>query len=207
MKKILLFISIIFIYQNLFSQIGFGTIGGIDLYQRYVNPKDDIAYPASGNAMLNLIYGTKVWLGTENISLSLEGQVNLGVTSFALKDFKGMGAVAFPLMAKINYRGLSMFLPGYAKGFSIGGGIQYTKTELIFSKTYRDKGVSRSMFKTYVIEMNMGVGSFGSAGYFYVRYGFNKDTEASVFNIGILYNINKTYVKQHKDYIKPRNKK
>jgi len=35
----------------------------------------------------------------------------------------------------------------------------------------------------------------------------NKDTEASTFNIGVVYNINKTYVKKHKDYIKPKKKK
>ncbi len=196
-----------FLCSKLFSQIGFGTVGGIDLYQRYVNPEDEIAYPASGNAMLNLIYGPKVWLGNKYISLSVEAQINLGLTSFAVKDFKGMGAVAFPLIAKINYKGLSGFLPGFAKGVSIGGGLQYSKTELIFSKIYRDKGVKRSFFKTYVMEIDYGIGSFGSAGYFYLRYGMNKNSEASTLNIGILYNINRTYVKKHKDYIKPKKKK
>ncbi len=194
-------------YLNLFSQIGFGTVGGIDLYQRYVNPKDEIAYPAAGNAMFNLIYGPKIWLGSKYISLSMEAQINLGITSFAIKDFKGLGAVSFPLMAKVNYKGLSGFLPGFAKGFSLGGGIQYSKTELIFNKNYKNKGVTRDFFKVYVLEFDLGVGSFGSAGYFYIRYGLNNKTEASTLNIGVLYNINKTYVKKHKDYIKPRKKK
>jgi len=207
MKKFFPFLIIMFFYLNLFSQIGFGTVGGIDLYQRYVNPKDEIAYPAAGNALFNLIYGPKIWLGSKYISLSLEAQINLGITSFAIKDFKGLGAVSFPLMAKFNYKGLSGFLPGFAKGFSLGGGIQYSKTELIFNKTYKNKGVTRGFFKVYVLEFDLGVGSFGSAGYFYIRYGLNNKTEASTLNIGVLYNINKTYVKKHKDYIKPSKKK
>ena len=207
MKKFFLFVVIIFIYSNLFSQIGFGTVGGIDLYQRYVNPKDEIAYPAAGNAMLNLIYGPKIWLGTKDISLSVEAQLNLGLTSFAIKDFKGLGAVSFPLLAKINYKGLSGFLPGFAKGVALGGGVQYTKTELIFNKNFKNKGVARGFFKTYVFEIDYGVGSFGSGGYFYVRYGIDNNTDASSLNIGVLYNINKTYVEKHKDYIKPDKKK
>ncbi len=207
MRKFVTVFTIMLFTIKIFSQIGFGTVGGIDLYQRYVNPKDDIAYPAAGNAMLNLIYGPKIWLGTKNISLSLEAQINLGLTSFALKDFKGLGAVSFPIMTKINYKGLTGLLPGYAKGFAIGGGIQYSKTELIFNKSYRNKGVKRGLFKTYIIEIDYGVGSFGSAGYFYFRYGFNNDDDATSLNIGVLYNINKTFVKKHKDYMKPKRKK
>ncbi|HHH54902.1 MAG TPA: hypothetical protein ENK91_14665 [Bacteroidetes bacterium] len=187
-----------------FSQIGLGTTGGIDFYQRYVNPKDDIAYPASGNVLLNLVYGPRFWVGTKSISLSLEAQANLGITAFAIKDFKGMTEVAFPFLAKINFNGLSGFMPGFSKGFSVGGGIQYTRTELFRNETYKKKGVEREFFKTYIFEINYGFGSFGSSGYFYLRYGMDFEDDASVLNIGLLYSINKTYVNKYKDYSKSK---
>ena len=75
-----------YIYRfSSFGQFGFGTVGGFDFYQRYKNPVDNIAYPASGNALLNIIYGPKIWIGSKKFSVSLEGQVNLGLTSFASK--------------------------------------------------------------------------------------------------------------------------
>jgi hypothetical protein len=192
-QALVILLSLLFVH-NSFSQIGIGTVSGFDFYQRYKNPVDDIAYPASGNALLNIIYGPKIWVGGKKFSVSIEGHANIGLTSLALKNFKGMGAVSFPVMAKLNFKGLSGFNPGFSNGFSIGGGIQWSKTELYWlSKKYKDLGVERGFYDVIFGQIDIGIGSFGSDGALYVRYGFNPDNKAKVLNIGMIFSSNKTF--------------
>ena len=199
MKKLVLLLLFLFSGFLSFGQIGFGTVGGFDFYQRYKNPVDNIAYPASGNAMLNFIYGPKIWIGSKKFSVSVEGQVNLGLTSFALKDYKGIGAVSFPVIGKLNFKGLSGFHTGFATGFSVGGGIQWSKTELFYlEKKYKDEGLKRGFYDVIFGQIDIGVGSFGTDGSFYVRYGFNPDNKAKILNIGMVFNSNKTFKKKMK---------
>lgn len=208
MKKMFLVSLFLLFVFNSYSQIGFGTVGGLDFYQRYSNPDDNIAYRSSGNALFNIVWGPRVWIGKKNLSLSVEGQVNLGLTSLALKDYKGLGSVAFPVIAKINFKGLSGFYAGFSPGISLGAGMQWSKTELFYlSKNYKDKGVERKFNKTYIAQIDFGAGSFGTAGSFYVRYGRNFDTKASILNTGIIISINNSYIKKHKEYQKPEKHK
>ena len=196
MKKIFLFLLFVFVTSVSIGQVGYGTVGGLDFYQRYENPVDDIAYTGSGNALLNIVFGPRVWLGGKKLSFSLESQINLGLTSFAIKDYKGIGALGIPVIAKINYKGLSGFYPGFASGFSLGFGIQWSKTELFYlSKDYKDIGVNRKFEKTYVFQIDLGVGSFGKSGYLYTRYGINFENDATVLNVGIVVSINKSFAK------------
>lgn len=197
MRKLFLLFIYILIFQSTYSQVGIGTVGGFDFYQRYTNPKDGIAYPSSGNVLLNLIYGPKIWFGGKGFSVSLEGQVNLGLTSLAIKDFKGLGAVSFPVLAKLNFKGLSGFHTGFATGFSLGGGIAWTKTELYYlDEDYKNKNVSRDFFNTIFGQIDIGVGSFGTDGTVYFRYGTNVDTKAKILNIGLLVSSNKLFKKK-----------
>lgn len=194
MKQTFFILLSLFFAFSSYGQIGIGTVSGFDFYQRYKNPADDIAYPASGNAILNIIYGPKIWVGGKNFSISLEGHANIGLTSLALKDFKGMGAVSFPVMAKFNFKGLSGFNPGFANGLSIGGGIQWSKTELYWlSKKYKDLGVERGFYDVIFGQIEIGIGSFGSDGALYVRYGFNPDNKAKVLNVGMVFSTNRTF--------------
>lgn len=199
MKKLIIFFLFLFTFYFSFGQVGFGTVGGFDLYQRYKNPVDNIAYPASGNAILNFIYGPKMWIGNKKFSVSIEGQVNLGLTSFALKDYKGIGAVSFPVIGKLNFKGLSGFHTGFSTGFSLGGGVQWSKTELFYlDDKFQKQGVKRDIFDVIFGQIDIGVGSFGTDGAAYVRYGFNTDTKAKVLNIGMVFNSNKTFKKKMK---------
>ena len=199
MKKLFIFFLLLFTGFPSFGQFGFGTVGGFDFYQRYKNPVDNIAYPASGNALLNFIYGPKIWIGSKKFSVSLEGQINLGLTSFALKDYKGLGAVSFPIIGKLNFKGLSGFHTGFATGFSLGGGIQWSKTELFYlDNKYKNEKVVREFFDVIFGQIDIGVGSFGTDGSVYVRYGYNPDNKAKVLNIGMVFNSNKTFKKKMK---------
>lgn len=184
-----------------YSQFGFGTTGGIDLYQRYTNPSDDIAYSSAGNVLLNVVFGPRMWLGGRNASFSIEVPFNLGITTLAVKDFKGLGSFAMPVIGKINLGALSGFYPAFSKGVSIGGGVQWSRTELLLLKRYKDKNVKREFFKTYILELDLGYGSFGTAGYIYLRYGKDFDSDAQSLNIGLMVSINSTYVRKNVDYI------
>ena len=195
-------VVIMIIFPGLtFSQIGFGTTGGIDFYQRYTNPDDGIAYPSAGNVLLNFVFGPKIWVGNKNVSLSVEMPFNLGMTTLAIKDFKGMGSFAVPVIGKLNFSALSGFYPAFGKGMSVGAGIQWTRTELLLLRRYKEKNVKRKFFKTYVLEIDFGYGSFGTAGYVYVRAGKSFRSGAKILNIGVLVSINSTYTKKNVEYI------
>ena len=205
MKKIIILVSVLVFTLRSNAQIGLGTVKGIDLYQKYNNPVDNIAHNGSGNTLLNFIWGPRVWLGGKSFSISVEAQINLGITSLAIKDYKGLGAVSFPALFKLNYKGLSGFFPGFANGVSLGVGMQWFKTELFYlSDAYKDLGVQRKFNKTYIAQLDFGYGSFGSSGAMYLRYGRNFKTKASVFNLGLIFSVNNSFIRKHIKYKKDR---
>lgn len=185
-SKWVLFVFLI-VPISLGAQFEFGYTSGFDLYQRYKNPVDEIAYPAAGNALLSLNAGPKIWLGTPKFSLSLEAQANLGLLTLAVKDFKGLGSISFPLLAKLNFNALSGMTEDFGAGWAIGGGVQYSKTELYYlSGKFKDLGVVRKLFPTYIAEINFGGGGFANIGYLYLRYGYNFDSKAAVLHFGMM---------------------
>jgi len=177
-----------------FAQLQFGYVAGLDFYQRYTNADEILANGSSGSALLNLIAGPKIWIGGPEFSMSLEGQVNLGLFALDVKDYKGLGAVSFPLLAKFNFEGLTGMDAEFEWGVSFGGGIQWSKTELYYlDSDYANIGVERPLFPAYIIELGIGRGGFGLDGQIYMRYGFHPDTDVSVFNIGLVFDFVKTF--------------
>ena len=171
--------------QEVAAQVGVGFVFGGDWYQWYQNPEraSEEALPASGNAVLNLIIGPKVWFGGERFSLSLEGCVNWGATAFDMHEYKGMGAMAFPLLAKLNFGTLSGFSNGGGKGFYLGGGMQYSRTELYGTTAEFRDNTTRQFFRTWVGEIGFGSGmdNFTSSNFVRIGIGENK---AFTLNIG-----------------------
>ena len=179
-KKLLILLVLLISHQS-YSQIEFGYVLGTDFYQRIKNPADELASPSAGNVLLNYFLGPKVWIGGPDFSLSLEGQANIGFTTLSIKDYKGLGSVSFPLMAKLNFGGMTGMDREFDLAFALGGGVQYSKSELFYlSKSYKDKGVIRALNPTYIIEAALGYGGFGLDGGLYVRYGFHPDNEARI---------------------------
>ncbi len=193
MKKIFLPLLLVFAFFNLSkAQFGIGVVGGNDIYQRYTNPTDETGESRSaGNAILNLTLGPKVWVGGENFSISVESHINWGSTAFSVQDFKGMGAMAFPILAKLNFNGNSGFNSELTTGFSVGGGVQYAKTELYgLNAPYIDRGVTRTFYPVAVGEISYGYGIAGFVIELFGRYGYNTNTKAQTLNVGIAYNFN-----------------
>lgn len=174
------------------AQVGIGFVTGIDLYQRYSNPIDNIANESSGNALLNVVFGPKVWVGGKDFSISAELPASIGITGFDVKDYKGMGLASLPLIGMINFKGNSGLDRDVGLGFSIGGGVMRYKTELYgLTQEYADLGVVRDWEQVYVIQAEIGFGVTGFTGKLYTRYGFSNDDEKlRTFSIGILTDFN-----------------
>lgn len=196
MKLILktLFISAAFFLciSSIHGQFGIGLTVTNDFYNRYSNPSDSIAHDANGSVLLNLGLGPKIWLGGEKVSFSLETYANLGILGLSLPDFKGLGNVSFPVLAKLNFGGLAGTNKEGRFGFSVGGGLQWNKTELYYlSNNFEDRGVNRDIFRTYVIQAGVGFGLTGFGGQFFVRYGFNPDEDGgNSLNLGLQFDFN-----------------
>jgi len=173
------------------AQVGIGWVLSNDLYNHYTNPADGISDPAHGNAILNLAAGPKIWIGSKQVSLSIHGQANIGLTGFTLGENKGLGSLAFPIMANLNFLGASGLEREGQMGFSFGGGIQYVKTELYGLKSeFVNKGVRRNYFQLYVAQVGYGFGVSGVVFQGFVRYGWAPDSDAKSWNVGIQYDFN-----------------
>lgn len=193
-----LIVALLALFTNTLSaQVGYGFTLTNDLYHRYANPSDGIASRSAGSAILNLGAGPKIWLGGQNMSLSLEAQACIGFLGLAVKDYKGLGTVSYPIMAKLNFNGLSGLDREGRLGFSVGGGIQYSKTELYgLDDSYASQGVQRKLFKTYIAQLGYGFGISGFGLQGFARYGWNKDSKANTLNIGLQWDFNWKMVKK-----------
>ncbi len=183
-------ISVAFVCLAFFTQAQFniGVISGGDFYQRYVNPVDDTETGrSSGSAILNGNFGLKVFVGAPSFSVSVESYINSGLLALDVNEYKGLGAVSYPILAKLNFKGLSGFgVVEGAKGWSIGGGVQWSRTEVYgLSLPAQQAGVERKLFRNYVFEISYGNGTKSKIQEYFVRYGFDPVVSSNVFNIGV----------------------
>ena len=190
--KLILLVFLAFAMTSLSAQqIGWGAGLRNDLYTNYANPTDDIASRTAGSALLNIGVGPKLWIGGEDISFSPETYFMWSPFALSSKDYKGLGAISFPIMAKFEFLGNSNFNNDGKFGFSLGGGVQYSKTELWgLNEEFKEQGVERKFFKTYIVEGDFGFGLSGFDIHLFVRYGWNKNTEARTWNVGMGYDFN-----------------
>lgn len=172
-------------------KMGVGMTMGLDFYQLYDkgDPEDLVESSTSGNAIANLILGPKVWIGGPRFSVSLEAPLNWGITHFDINEFKGIGALAFPLGAKLNFGAPSGFSNMDLFGFSIGGGIQYMNTEIYGNKKDFKDRIETGYFSTYYGELAFGMGIAGADVSLYVRYG-QGEKETRSLNVGLVTNFN-----------------
>lgn len=171
-----------------------------ELYTRYANPTDNIAARSAGSALLNIGFGPKVWIGSGDFTFSPEASFMFSPLALSTGDYKGLGAMSFPILAKFEFLGNSNFNDDGKFGFSIGGGVQYSKTELWYLKgSFKEDGVSRQFFRTYIIEGDFGYGISGFNVHLFVRYGWANNSDANTLNIGIGYDFNIPKLKKETD--------
>lgn len=201
MKSIFTVLAVLFSLNIGLGQFGYGLTASNDLYHYYQNPADDTGESTSaGSALLNLGVGPKIWVGAENFSISLEAQATIGFAGFSIKDYKGLGTTSFPIMAKFNFGGLSGLDKEGKFGWSIGAGVQYSKTELYsLSDSFEAKGGTRSLFRNYVGQVGYGFGMSGFSAHGFVRFGYDPDNKSTALNIGIQYDLNFPKLKEISD--------
>lgn len=187
MKNVFLFTLFLFTASFSYGQFGYGMTASTDVYQIYQNPEED-GHGTAGSALLNLGLGPKIWVGGNNFSVSAEAMANIGIFGLSVTDYKGLGMVSFPMMVKFNFAGLSGFDSEGRFGLSIGGGIQYSKTELYYTKDSFTG--NRDFFTTYVGQIGYGFGVSGFSIHGFLRYGHEPDTKANTFNVGVQYDFN-----------------
>lgn len=201
-KNWLLFCFVfLIIAPSAFSQnVAWGGTIKNELYTRYANPSDDIASRSAGSALLNIGLGPKVWIGSGDFTFSPEASFMFSPFALSTGDYKGLGAISFPILAKFEFLGNSNFNDDGKFGFSIGGGVQYSKTELWYLKgSFKEQGVSRGFFRTYIIEGDFGYGISGFNVHLFVRYGWANNSDANTLNIGIGYDFNVPKLKKETD--------
>lgn len=189
MKLILLFLGFSCLgIKNTQAQFGVGVVFSNDFYQRFTNPTDEYS---AGNVLTNLAFGPKIWVGKSSFSFSVEAQAGIGLFGFDASKYKGIGMSHFPIIGSFNFKGTSGFGNDLKKGFSLGGGVQYNRTELFgLSKEFKDQGITRSFFPTYIIQAAGGVGFNGFVVLGFIRYGFHPDNKSNSLNIGIQTDLN-----------------
>ena len=178
--------------------IGYGFTIFNDIYHRYTNDTPDDAYKSAGSAILNLGAGPKIWIGGQNVSLSAEAATSIGFLGRAVKDYKGLGTASFPMLVCLNFKGLTGLDKEGRPGFSIGAGIQYSQTE-IYGVTDKYPDVERDLFRTYIAHVGYGFGLHGFSLQGFGRYGFDPDSDAQVFSVGIQWDFNMRNLKKLKD--------
>ena len=198
MIKQTLILSILFcLIQEVAGQkVGYGFVSRIDLYSRYSNPQDNIASASAGSALLNIGLGPKLWLGGEKFSVSAEGAFVFSPLALSTGDFKGLGALAFPVLGRLNFAGLSNVNKEGKFGLSIGAGYQWTRTELYgLQSNFEQQGVRRNYFKNLIGEVGYGYGMGGFSFGLFVRYGKDNDQQSNLFSLGMILNLNRKLLK------------
>ena len=188
---VILLVSWLSLIQLTSGQVAFGVTYGIDLYQHLRTPSTvETEGYSTGSAIFNLNIGPKLWVGGKSFSVSVEAQGGFAPFSLDLDEYKGLGAAYFPLLACFNFAGLTGFQDQGGFGFSVGGGMQITRTELYFLNVeYED--LEREFFETVFGQVNIGLGRKHQSVYLYLRYGLG-DNDAHNYHVGLMVDHNLT---------------
>ncbi len=187
------------------GQIGIGLSYGFDAYQYQANPRaqPQIGKRGLGSALFNLHIGPKLFIGTNNVGLALEGQIGIAPFAFDVNEYKGLGAFYFPVIASLNFKGLSGFQDEAHWGFGFAGGYEFARTDLYFIDD-DFTALSRDLFQTTFGQVHFGVGKKATATYVYFRYGQGKD-DAKNWHVGFVIDQNLTFKKKLKKRAALRN--
>ena len=204
-RKLLFFVISFLIYLPIQGQLSHKIIIGFDFYQKYRNPeyaKVNDESRSSGNVIFAVPIGLSLAMGKDNFSFSTEASINIAPLALDIGKFKGLGAVSFPLLAKFNFGALSGFSENRLLGYSLGGGVQFNRTEL-FGLTKKYDYLERKFFPTYVGELGVGGGVSGLNVILYFRVGTSSQSAFS-FNSGLTFNVDLFKSKSKKTNKKPK---
>ena len=104
MKRTILtfFILSLLVVEATAQNFGYGGTLRTELYSHYSNPRDGIASRSAGSALVNIGLGPKIWVGGPDFAFSPEVSMVFSPFALSIADFKGLGAVSFPILSLIH---------------------------------------------------------------------------------------------------------
>ena len=187
--------SLLFISTTGLCQVGYGVVAGVDIFQHHIRPIErgfSFDSRSTGSVLLNPVLGPKVWIGNRSVSLSVEAQINWGMFALDIQEYKGLGALSFPLLTKLNFGALTGFNDIQIVGWSLGGGFQFTNNEIYYNlKEFEETDLG--YFTTPFVELGFGAGISGADIQLYLRYGRGSN-DNRIFHIGILADLNFSFL-------------
>jgi hypothetical protein len=116
-----------------FGQVLAGVTVGTSLYKWDKNPTTgSVEYNRAAGGIFSEIVGLNLGLGNDKFRFILEGYETYAPFTFNLKKFAGMGTFSGGAMAKISVTPFEH--RDGNRGFSLGAGIEMTRTEISFRK-------------------------------------------------------------------------
>ncbi|TVQ48385.1 MAG: hypothetical protein EA362_05745 [Saprospirales bacterium] len=189
--KGLLFVLMILVlplYSSAQINFGVGMAFSNDFFQSVSNPVNE-SEEKIRNLLISPSFGPKFYFGTSQLSLSLQANIGISPISFDWGEYKGMGVAYAPILAGINYGGLSGFATDRSEwGASVAYGYHFSLTDLYFRDSdFRD--MQRDLFYPSFIQFAGGFGGKGAALYLYSRIGIDH-SEGRIFSFGITLEVN-----------------
>jgi hypothetical protein len=140
-------------------QMGMSFYLDYNLYHWYKKPASLSPETESAGQILNLlpIGGMGLWIGRAgSTTLGIEGGIDYSPFSFDTKEYKGMGAVSFPVLVRLT----QPFAPqqGISPFFGVGAGLQWNRIDL-YGRPSGSQTALNPYFQTRVIEFSLGMGS------------------------------------------------
>lgn len=172
-------------------QMGMSLYLDYNLYHWSQKPNSLSPEQESAGQLLNLIPlgGFGLWIGRAgSTTLGVEGGIEYMPFSFDTKDYKGMGAVSFPVLLRLT----QPFSPqaGISPFIGLGAGLQWNRIDL-YGRPSGSQVALNPYFQTRVVELSLGMGSGWHLDEkqtgliaFYVRMG-NSPEGAFSMNMGL----------------------
>lgn len=173
--------------STLFGQFRTSIVLGYDFFQRYRNPVSSGPSDegrSSGAVLAAIPLGIEFSVGAPDLSFGIEATCNFSPVALDLHKYKGLGALSFPIIARLNFGAMTGMSRDKMLGFSLGGGLQYNRTELFGLKKSQSL-VTRDFFPTYVGELILGGGIGGFTAGLYLRIG-GADGSSFSINTGLI---------------------
>jgi len=167
------------------AQFNSSFLLGMDIYQKYTNPKEPISgiNNSSGAILSAFSIGLQFGYHKKNKGIALEASANFAPLALDIQKLNGVGALSFPFLLKGNFGALSGVSPDKLIGYSIGVGVQLNRTDL-FDLKKSIENLNSSFFPTFVTEIAAGGGIGGFCLYFFARIGVG-ESQAMSLNFGI----------------------
>ncbi|MDR2388887.1 MAG: hypothetical protein LBD89_03760 [Tannerellaceae bacterium] len=131
MKKSFFILIGCLLAANAPAQLLLGATAGIGAYQLDKSPVENSTKNTGG--IFSEIVGLNLGVGNETVRLVVEGYEDYAPFTFSLRNFQGMGTFSAGAMGKLSFT-FKDYWSDTAKGFSLGLGLEASRTELHFRK-------------------------------------------------------------------------